>query len=627
MKSVQKYLIASAIAFLSVWNIAQAQPDYIFWSDAEDGAIYRGTIGNPEFEEIFVAQLPIAMDAASNGVYWYDVAQSAIRYTQLGNGNSTVILPELRQVQEIVVSRNLDSIFWLDDTAIHKAKIDGTVTEVLISGLTNTADLALDETEKKLYWIEEDDVYRADIDGTNREEILSDLDGVYELAISNDPGFIYWININDDLILRSQLDGTNIETVVSSTPVSSLALDNERDLLYWGESETIYKAQLDGSSITELATNQLPLIEKLAVDVDTGNVFWIDGSSRDRSRIQYSDLQSVNALVEGYSQPAGVSVDTLSNNLYWIGENGEVMTASFEGSDPKVVREFQCGIGMLSDIAIDHLSEQIYWGYNGDCAFSLLRADLNAGEVDNFLSGSQTRPLSIALDPFGERVYWTDFQQYRGLFRANYDGTGLERFLEVDATGIAIDLVNSKLYWSDSNVGTITRADLDGNGAEIILDGLSQPTDLALDVRGGHIYWIEREGGMIRRSNLIGEEIEDLFTGLASPSYLGLSFENSIRVSNEGYENQPDKQVKLSTYPNPFRFQTSIVYETPIPAHVHLSIYDVLGREVAILEDRWKAAGQHEISFKADTDLPAGVYLVRFIARDRISTNRIILVR
>lgn len=78
--------------------------------------------------------------------------------------------------------------------------------------------------------------------------------------------------------------------------------------------------------------------------------------------------------------------------------------------------------------------------------------------------------------------------------------------------------------------------------------------------------------------------------------------------------------ISLSNHPNPFAAGTTIRYHLPERAAVRLAVYDVLGREIAVLENGMREAGVHEVSFHA-AELPSGTYLYR------LSTPRHALVR
>jgi hypothetical protein len=72
--------------------------------------------------------------------------------------------------------------------------------------------------------------------------------------------------------------------------------------------------------------------------------------------------------------------------------------------------------------------------------------------------------------------------------------------------------------------------------------------------------------------------------------------------------------IPLGNYPNPFNPETVIAFEVPMVGGqwpvVSLRVYDVLGREVAVLVDEEKQPGRYEVPFDA-TALSSGIYLYR----------------
>lgn len=63
-------------------------------------------------------------------------------------------------------------------------------------------------------------------------------------------------------------------------------------------------------------------------------------------------------------------------------------------------------------------------------------------------------------------------------------------------------------------------------------------------------------------------------------------------------------------YPNPFNPETVIKYQLAAQCVVKLKIYDLLGREMALLLNKEKPAGEHSIKFNADY-LPSGIYIYK----------------
>ncbi len=78
----------------------------------------------------------------------------------------------------------------------------------------------------------------------------------------------------------------------------------------------------------------------------------------------------------------------------------------------------------------------------------------------------------------------------------------------------------------------------------------------------------------------------------------------------ETTEELPEEVSLSANYPNPFNPGTTIHYALPAAATLRLAVYDVLGREVAVLADGVQAAGRHTVRFDAG-HLPSGTYVVR----------------
>jgi hypothetical protein len=79
-------------------------------------------------------------------------------------------------------------------------------------------------------------------------------------------------------------------------------------------------------------------------------------------------------------------------------------------------------------------------------------------------------------------------------------------------------------------------------------------------------------------------------------------------------------------YPNPFNPATVIKYQLPAFSSVRLSVYDILGREVATLVDGLKEAGYYTATFDGSR-LASGIYFTRIIAQPKNSGNTFVQVR
>jgi hypothetical protein len=79
-------------------------------------------------------------------------------------------------------------------------------------------------------------------------------------------------------------------------------------------------------------------------------------------------------------------------------------------------------------------------------------------------------------------------------------------------------------------------------------------------------------------------------------------------------------------YPNPFNPTTKIKFGLPKAAFVKLTVYDILGREVAILANEQLKAGEFEADWDASS-FPSGVYFYKMEAGEFVKTSRMVLVK
>ncbi len=88
------------------------------------------------------------------------------------------------------------------------------------------------------------------------------------------------------------------------------------------------------------------------------------------------------------------------------------------------------------------------------------------------------------------------------------------------------------------------------------------------------------------------------------------------------------QEIRLKqNYPNPFSNGTTIRYALTRAADVRLAVYDVLGRQVAVLVDGRQAPGWKSVHYEAATRLPSGLYFYRLRAGENVSTRKMVRVR
>ncbi len=94
----------------------------------------------------------------------------------------------------------------------------------------------------------------------------------------------------------------------------------------------------------------------------------------------------------------------------------------------------------------------------------------------------------------------------------------------------------------------------------------------------------------------------------------------------DGLGESADKFVLTQNYPNPFNPSTVIGFQLSVASAVNLSVYDVLGREVAVLVNGPLAAGAHSASFDA-SNLTSGMYAYRLTSNGQSLTGKMSLVK
>ncbi len=120
-------------------------------------------------------------------------------------------------------------------------------------------------------------------------------------------------------------------------------------------------------------------------------------------------------------------------------------------------------------------------------------------------------------------------------------------------------------------------------------------------------------------------------TGLISVSKAGgstASSDVSIQqvVEEDAAASIPSQYELYNAYPNPFNPSTTIRFDLPETAKVRLVVYDMLGREVAVLVDGERSAGEHAVLFEAGK-LSSGVYIYRLQAGNFVQTKKLMLTK
>jgi hypothetical protein len=184
-------------------------------------------------------------------------------------------------------------------------------------------------------------------------------------------------------------------------------------------------------------------------------------------------------------------------------------------------------------------------------------------------------------------------------------------------------------YWTGTSFCSQTTSD--GKAAVYISFGRSMGY---MSIYGG---WIDVHGAGAQRSDpKVGDPNQ--FPNGFGPQGDAIRIYNYVRlvrdavttsVFNNGQSNlnsTPNDFVLSQNFPNPFNPITSIRYSVPQTNFVKISVYDVLGREVALLVNEEKIVGNYEVKFNG-SNLSSGVYFYRLQAGSFVETKKIILMK
>ena len=276
-------------------------------------------------------------------------------------------------------------------------------------------------------------VFSANPDGSDLKTIVNEGRKIPDgLVVDVAAGYLYWTNMgnpkkNDGSIFRSDLDGKNMIAVVppggTFTP-KQLQLEKKSGKLYWSDREgmRVMRANLDGSNIETLVETSEgdprpgPDARKwcvgIAVDAEGGKIYWTQkgDDNANQGRIFRANMEippgqspanrrDIQLVYENLPEPVDLDLDPAHRTLYWTdrGDPPRGNTVNRAPMDPNPGNRAQ------PEILFDHLMEGI----------------------------------GLALDLKGGRMFFTDLAG--SVYSANLDGSDKKTLLagEGNLTGIA----------------------------------------------------------------------------------------------------------------------------------------------------------------------------------------------
>jgi hypothetical protein len=285
-------------------------------------------------------------------------------------------------------------LFVLDASGgrIFTVNPDGSNQKNIVTNCRLPDGVALDVEAGCIYWtnmgvpyLNDGSIERANLDGGNRKVIVPEgrTFTPKQLHLDKKTGKLYWCDREGMRVMRADIDGANIETIVDTSAGDArpgkdikkwcvgITLDVGRGHFYWtqkgpekGNQGRIFRANIEmpkgqtavNRSDIELLFDGLPEPIDLELDLANRVMYWTDrgdpprGNSANRAPMD-SDLKprpSPEVLVRHLMEGIGIALDLKGQRMFLTDLAGSVYATRLDGSDKKLLLFVQ---GNLTGIA------------------------------------------------------------------------------------------------------------------------------------------------------------------------------------------------------------------------------------------------------------------------------------
>src|SRR5580704_3140067 len=293
--------------------------------------------------------------------------------------SSQIPEPQHASGGRVVVSRLF--LLELSSDRVISLNPDGSDRKVIVTECRYPDGIALDVTAGHIYWTNmgnpaanDGSIERADLDGRNRRTIVPE-GGTFtpkQLQLEKTSGKLYWCDREGMRLMRANLDGSNIETLVDTSQGDprpgpdatklcvGVAVDVDGGKVYWTQKGSdnagegrIFRANIEipaGQSAgnrknIELLYGNLP--EPIDLDLDLANcmLYWTDrgdpprGNTVNRAPMdpQAGSPKQPEILVTDLMEGIGLALDLERHRMFYTDFGGTVYSANLDGSNPKTL--------------------------------------------------------------------------------------------------------------------------------------------------------------------------------------------------------------------------------------------------------------------------------------------------
>ncbi len=298
-----------------------------------------------------------------------------------------------------------------------------------------------------------------------------------------------------------------------------------------------------------------------------------------------------------------------------FGENGEWVKGFFYTFGPKKLCDF-----LINDFYPEHttymkeallsidqgfLIEVVNYGDMGDLVAhakflgteALVQSDQMAIHAQNFLHDSTI--TMFAPMPFNQKLYWDYYKEQ--LKHVVTSSTCDENGSIVYCFGPALEFVD---YYSPANFNSYVNCIV---AAKCYLIKKKLENYFGEKISWNQVRQVAHMStGNLTKSDSIGYgRINMNYDFVSALRDLNLArVEKKDIISTNFYLNQ--------NYPNPFNPATTVKYSVPRNSHVSLTIYNIRGQKVVVLQDGEQSAGEYSKTWNA-SNVPSGTYFAELV--------------
>ena len=442
----------------------------MYWvEDSFENKIQRANLDGSQVEELVPiesdAPSGIALDLARGKIYWTDVVKDKIQRANLDGS----------QIENLLATGlNVPRGLALDLADMSEVRVN---RPPVLDGIRKQS-----VSEGELLHI--DLVARDPEGGEVTYEAQSNAPGVATVSVADRQLTISPVALGVATVTVTASDASSATTTRTFTVKVTRPRPESQGKMYWTDRETdkIQRANLDGSQIEDLITTGLDSPSGLALDVAGGKMYWMDAGTDKIQRANLDGSQIENLVTTGLSSPRSLALDLTGGKMYWTDESWSTRKIQRANLDGSQVEDIVTEVNNPAGFALDLAAGKMYWTDTGRSDIG--RTNLDGSQIEILVTRSLNIPRALALDLARGKMYWMDPGTIR-IQRANLDGSQVEDLVVIGLDypdGLALDLTGDKMYWTDWGTNKIQRANLDGTRIEDLVTGLSDPVGLALDI-------------------------------------------------------------------------------------------------------------------------------------------------